>query len=373
VSGAVVSFSSAAVVSYRLGGHDGVSVEAAKWIDALTKLGIEVTTVAGAGTADVIVDGLSHEPGAPVDVTRLRRALAGADVVVADNICSLPLNPAATAAAAAELAGRAAVLRHHDLPWQRPGMDAPVPDDPAWSHVTVADLHRRGLAERGIDAVTVHNCFDTATALGDRDCARKKLGFTPSGLVCLQPTRAIRRKNVAAGLEVAAALGATYWITGAAEEGYGPELQALLRASPVPVRHAAAPGRGATAMADAYAASDVVLLPSLWEGFGNPAIEAAVHRRPLVVGPYPVATELRAFGFRWFDLDQVDELAARLREPAGLAEDLEHNVAVAARHFSLESLPGRLERVLQDLDARISARRGRCAGSAGGSSAPPSA
>ena len=48
-----------AVVSYRLGGPDGVSVEAAKWIAALHTLGYRVRTVAGEGDADVIVPSLA--------------------------------------------------------------------------------------------------------------------------------------------------------------------------------------------------------------------------------------------------------------------------------------------------------------------------
>ena len=365
-----MQFTTVAVVSYRLGTLDGVSVEAAKWVGALRRLGLAVTTIAGEGDADRLVAGLGAWDRVPVDEPGLRAALAGADVVVADNICSLPLNPAASAAVARALRGRPAVLRHHDLPWQRRGFTTGVPDHHRWLHVTVNELSRRQLARRGMRAVTVRNRFDPAPPAGDREGVRRVLGVAPDELLALQPTRAIPRKNVPAGLAVARAIGAAYWLTGTAEEDYGPVLARLLDGARR-VIHRPAPGGLADhdrVMADAYAAADVVLLPSTWEGFGNPAVEASLHGRPVVVGPYPVAGELAGLGFRWFGLDEIAGLRHRLVHPAGRDRArCAHNLAVARERLSLEGLPARLETVLTEV-ARLSARPGRSGASAGGGS-----
>jgi len=322
-----------------------VAVEAAKWADALRTLGFEVETVAGEGPVDRSVPGLAIGHPTGPRPREVERALGDADLVVVENLCSLPLNPPAAAAVAAACRGRPTVLHHHDLPWQRPATARlGVPDDPHWAHVTINELSRRQLAGRGIEATTVYNRFDPHPPPGRREATRRSLGVPTGERLLLQPTRALERKNVPGGLAVAEALGATYWLTGPAEDGYGPTLDALLARARVPVRRGAPPGGAA---ADAYAACDVVLLPSTWEGFGNPALESAVHHRPLVVGPYPVAAELAAFGFRWFGLDDVEGLAAWLAAP-DLAL-LEHNAAVVRRSFSITGLPDRLAEVLARL------------------------
>jgi glycosyltransferase involved in cell wall biosynthesis len=271
--------------------------------------------------------------------------------VVVENLCSIPLNPAAAAAVADICAGRPALLHHHDLPWQRAHLShfPPPPDDPMWAHVTINELSRRQLSAHGIEATTVYNTFDPEPPPGDRERTRAALGVAAGTRLLLQPTRALGRKNIAGGLALAAALSGTYWLLGPAEDGYGPELERLVAQADCPVLLGS--DGIPISIADAYAACDAVLLPSTWEGFGNPSVESATHRRPLAIGSYPVASELTAFGFRWFDSADPAPLLNWLHDPDEFL--LEHNHEVAAVHFNLADLPARLGAVLRRLPLRF--------------------
>ncbi|HVF14666.1 MAG TPA: glycosyltransferase [Acidimicrobiales bacterium] len=342
--------STVAILSFRFGPTDGVSVEARKWAGILERLGYRTYTVAAEG-ADRLVPGLGIADDEPPEHKDLDAALADADLVVVENLCSLPLNPAAGWAVADCLRGRPAILHHHDLAWQRPhlaAIDGFPPDDPAWRHVTINDLSRRQLAERGVTATTIPNGFDTDTPPGsDRDATRTRLGLAPEDRLLLHPSRAIPRKNVPAAIALAEGLGATYWLLGPAEDGYGPDLDRLLAGASVPVIHREPDG---VSLSDAYAAADAVALPSTWEGFGNATIESAVHRRPLAIGDYPVAREIFAFGFRWFPSDDPRPLAAWLDDHDPARHDALHdtNLALARRHFSLAAVERRLRPLLDD-------------------------
>jgi glycosyltransferase involved in cell wall biosynthesis len=340
----------AAFVSFRLGGSDGVAITAATWIDAIRSLGWDVVTVAGEGTVDRLVGGLALGAPDPPSPAELEAAFAGADLVVVENLLTIPMQLPASRAVAAALRGRPALLHHHDPPWQRERFAAitelPV-DDPAWRHVTINRLTELEMAQRGIRATTIYNGFDVDAGPGDRAGTRAALGIAPGERLLLHPVRAIARKGVPTALALAEAVGGTYWLTGPPEEDYAPELARLLATTTLRVVREHIPlGR----QADAYAACDAVLFPSTWEGFGNPPIEAAIFRRPVVVGPYPVAAELRALGFRWLPADDPEPLARVLADPATAADDVEANHVLARRHFSLDVLRDSLAALL--IDAR---------------------
>lgn len=343
------------IISFRLGLSDGVSVVAKAWDDALTKLGWDTITVAGDGPVDRLVPGLAIGATEPPDRADIDAALADADVVLVENLLSIPMNLAASRVVADALAGRPAVLHHHDPPWQRERyahITELPPDDPAWHHVTINRLTEAEFAERGLSATTIYNGFDPDPNPGDRASTRADLGLADHDVLVAHPVRAIARKNVPAAIALAEHLGGVYWLPGAAEEGYEAELADHLGRASCPVLRAGVQDRGLT-MADLYAAADVVAFPSTWEGFGNPPVEAALQRRPVVVGHYPVADELRALGFAWYGPDEPDAVAAGVADPTdptagpgghqSLQTAIDRNHEVARRALSTERMTAEIE------------------------------
>ncbi len=355
----------ATFVSFRFGGTDGVSIEARKWMSAFEALGYSTRRVAGAiadalGPDDVLLPDLALDaaPG-ETDVTSLVGVLDGSDLVVVENIASLPVNVHASRAVARALSRtRARVLfHHHDLPWQRRALshlaDEFPPRLPGALHVTINQRSRRELVARGFGAVAVVvNRFDFDAPPGDRAATRAAFNFRDDELVVLQPSRALERKNVPGALRYTAALARIYperpvhyWLCGPAEDGYDTTLERLLQHASTPVTVGRAPR-----VADAYAACDVVILPSTWEGFGNPTIESIAQRRPLVAYPYPVLAEITSTGLRFFSVHDPAMLARFLREAPEVRERFyDVNLRRARLTYSLAELPKDLDRLLREM------------------------
>ncbi|MCY3910779.1 MAG: glycosyltransferase family 4 protein [bacterium] len=333
-----------AIVSFRLGLSDGVSIVARLWQEMLTDIGFEMVTVAAEGPVDRLVPGLGINQLDGPDPDRFAAAMADIDLAVVENLCTIPLNLPAARTVARTLAGRPAILHHHDPPWQRERFASVTelpPHDPYWRHVVINRLTAEQFAQRGFEATVIYNGFDTHRPEGDRAAMRAKLQVDDETLLVAHPVRAIPRKNIPAAIAIAEELEGTYWLMGQAEEGYDATLDQLLADARCPVVH-----RPVARTPDIYAAADLVVFPSTWEGFGNPPVEAAIWRRPCVVGSYPVAEELAEFGFRWFSPSRLDEVRAYLNCPD--TDLLDQNQAIAQQHFSLERVRADLVALLDD-------------------------
>jgi glycosyltransferase involved in cell wall biosynthesis len=365
----------ASMVSFRLGGPDGVSVQAATWGRALERLGYSLRRVAGEladgpRPGDVVVPGLAvaaeaapgpagQRPAAPEgpNADELHAALAGSAVVVVENMLSLPLHLEAARVLTRVLAELPAetrvLLHHHDFAWQRPETAGITELPPRLSravHVTINDFSRRELAERGIQAVTVRNAFHLEAPPGRREETRAALGLGSDVLLVLQPTRAIARKNIPAALQLAEGLAArlhrpvTYWLPGPAEDGYAATLAEVLAGTTVPVIRTH-PGSCGLAMDDAYAACDLVVFPSTGgEGFGQPVIESVWADRPLAVLSYPALEEILALGFSFLPADDPDAVAEAIRHPD--ASTSARNRELAEANFSMSALERSLQALL---------------------------
>ena len=93
-------------------------------------------------------------------------------------------------------------------------------------------------------------------------------------------------------------------------------------------------------------AADAVLFPSTWEGFGNPPVEAAIHRVPCAVGPYPVADELRALGLEWYPSDDPEPLRQAIEQPD--TARLDRNRRVAVERLSLDAMRNEIAALLAE-------------------------
>lgn len=356
------------LVSHRLGGYDGVSIEAAKWDAGFRTLGWQVTRAAGFfadhRATDVVVQGLwADRPGGdppPVDHQTIQRLVDGHDLLVLDNAGSLWSAPEASVAweRHALAANIPTIVRHHDPAFQgtplRPVTDGSVPlRNTRHLHVlinrfTYDEFRNRWpeLSAAGALRIAYNRIDIDGLADGDREQTRESLGVGRDDILLAHPARAVASKNIPGAVEFARALAGKisrpvrYWLTDGVTSP--PELArvALDRAPGLILGHV-------PRQADLYAACDLVLLPSTWEGWGLPVTEAAAAKKIVVAGPYPILDEIRGFGLTVYDPTEVDIVAALIEGRDPSIDLFNKNRAVAREHFDLRFLPG----VLADLMA----------------------
>lgn len=187
-----------------------------------------------------------------------------------------------------------------------------------------ADHHVRHLAINQADARLLHRHFPKHSGWlpnlmerqrepparrvqAARDWLRRHLKIAGAP-VWIMPCRLLRRKNIAEALLLKGWLRPDAWlittggVSSADEQGYADDLRAAAHAHRWRLRLGVLQGDESNkpSVAELVAASEVVVLTSVQEGFGLPYLEAAAARRPLIARAVPnITPDLAKFGFRF--------------------------------------------------------------------------
>jgi len=287
-----------------------------------------------------------------------------ADLLIVNNIWSLAHNLAAGVAFAElmESLELKVVAHHHDFYWERDRYAKPQypfvrdiletyfpPDSRLIRHVVINLLAREELRKRrGIDAKVIPNVFDFDQPSWSADefnaDLRKTLGISDNDLVFLQATRIVPRKAIELSLDflslfqreclkdlagktiyngrkVTKSSRAILLLAGQPEDPdylfklkkHGKEVGATM----VEAFHLIQPSRSTSPkrynLWDAYAISDVIMYPSIMEGWGNQFIEGIFCRKPMVVFEYPVfVSDILPLGFWYISLGREHSMVGGL-------------------------------------------------------------
>ena len=241
------------IISTRLAGTDGVSLEVEKWVHVLEeRLGHECFFFAGecdwpadrsyvvpeahfeypevsAVTADLF-DHDKRSPETSVAIQKLKNHLKHhlhkflqqfeLDLIIIENAMAIPMN-IPLGLALSELITETAlptIGHHHDFPWERTRYSVGAADDylraafpatrPSIVHAVINSFGQKQLALRtGASSIIVPNVmdFEAAPPIADDYVSdlRNRLGVGPDEYFLLQPTRIVPRKRIERAVELA--------------------------------------------------------------------------------------------------------------------------------------------------------------------------
>lgn len=242
------------------------------------------------------------------------------DVLVTQNCLTIPLNLPLGIALAELIAetGIKTIAHHHDFHWERPhfmrnavgeylSMAFP-PNLPSIHHVVINSVAAAQLSLRtGISSVTIPNVmdFEHPPATPDAYAADvpQALGLKRHELLILQPTRVVKRKGIEHAIEFVRRMGTSAKLVishASGDEGYDYErrvweysrimgVDTLFVSDIISDKRGRTPdGRKIYTLNDIYPHADLVTYPSNFEGFGNAFLEAVYYNKPILVNNYSI-------------------------------------------------------------------------------------
>lgn len=276
------------------------------------------------------------------------------------------------------------IAHHHDFAWERDRFKSMAATDylrsafppvhPNIQHVVINSLAGHDFARHtGASWTLIPNILDFKTLPPKIDDYnqdfRKEIGLDKDTLVVLQPTRVVSRKGIETAAELVKRLGhpkASLVVTHeAGDEGmdYLMRIEEFARFINVDLklisdrigfeRGANPNGEKVYTLWDAYVNADLVVYPSLYEGYGNAFVEAIYFRKPIVINRYSIfVSDIETKGFDVISFDgyitnhTINRINNLLSNPDLITQMTEKNYMLGWRYLSYEMLEEQIEQML---------------------------
>lgn len=304
------------------------------------------------------------------------------DMLIVENALTIPMQIPLGLAIAETIAETRipTIAHHHDFYWERTRFAVNAVGDylrmafpprlNSIEHVVISTAAQEELAHRkGLSSVVIPNVLDFErppnSHVPSSEEIRDDIGLAPDDVMILQPTRVVQRKGIEHAIELVRQLGnPRYKLVISHEAGdegyeYAEWLREDARKKGVtvhflqekPDKQPGAPGTPFRHLSlwEIYPHADFITYPSLYEGFGNAFLEAVYFKKPLLINRYAIfVKDIEPQGFDLVVMDgyltgkNVHDIEAILASEERRKAMVEHNYAVAARHYSYAVLRKRL-------------------------------
>jgi glycosyltransferase involved in cell wall biosynthesis len=308
------------------------------------------------------------------------------DILVVQNALAIPVNIPLGLAITEFIVetGIPTIAHHHDFFWERERFNSPVafdylraafpPVHPNIQHVVINSLAGQAMGQfTGASWTLIPNILDFKMLPPEMDDYnrrfREDIGLDEDTLIVLQPTRIVSRKGIEMAAELVKRIGhdrASLVITHeAGDEGQEYlmrieefagfiEVDLKLVADRIATsRGTGADGKRIYTLWDAYLNADIVVYPSLYEGYGNAFVETIYFKKPIVINRYAIfVADIESKGFDVISFDgyitgdTIKRVQQLLGNPDQLSQMVETNYMLGWRYLSYEMLEEKLEQLL---------------------------
>ncbi len=356
------------IISTRIAGTDGVSLEIEKWVDVLERNQFNCFYFAGEldrnGAVSFKVEeayfehpdivsinknlfGITNRSRETSDlIHKIQEKLKSAlyefqqkfdiDLIMPENALTVPMNIPLGLAITEFIAetGIPTIAHHHDFSWERDRFLINVcqdylnkafpPDLPSIRHAVINSPASKQLSHRvGISNTIVPNVYNFAKGPEDSGNShrelRKEVGIKEDELFILQPTRVVPRKWIERSIEIVHNLklpNPSLVISHASGDEGDDYYQQIIEYSKfmgvkiITVDHLIGGHHGDEdkeyTLADVYKCADIITYPSGYEGFGNAFLETVYYYKPIIVNRYLVyIADIEPKGFDVITIDGI--------------------------------------------------------------------